>query len=386
MTRYVYVGTSTAGQSGGKLEGIFVYQMDPQSGSLEQVQSVESGPEPSFLALHPNRRFIYAINEASQGEAAAFELDPVTGRLRFLNRESLEARGPCYVTLSPDGSWLVAANYGGGSLSILPVDTDGRLGKKRQVVQHEGASAVSSQPFTVRDEQGVLATVKHHAAGSGVMPDRQENPHTHCAIFDPGGRFLLAADLGMDRVWVYSFDQESGRVLPVPDGHPAGFAARPGAGPRHLAFHPNGRFLYVSNELDSTVVALSWDGENGTLSPLQNLTTLPDGFTGESWVADIHLTPDGRFLYVSNRGDDSLACFQVDGETGRLELSGHYSTLGNWPRNFGITPDGQFLLAANQNSGTLVVFRLDTESGRLEPSGTVVNVRGPMYVSAVDFV
>jgi 6-phosphogluconolactonase len=382
MTRIVYVGTSTNDGGAQRAEGIFVYRMDAESGSMEQIQAVESGPEPSFLALHPNRRYLYSVNEASEGQACAFAVDPASGQLSFLNREGLGSAGPCYAAVSPDGKWLLTANYSGGSLSVLPIGGDGRLGPKSQVVQHEGSSADAETAYTVRDERGTLAVLEKHASGQGVMPDRQEAAHAHSAIFDPGQRLVLAADLGMDRVWVYGFDFERGRITAAEP--PLGVSSRAGAGPRHMAFHPNGRYLYVANELDSTLDMLAWDGESGSLRPMQTLSTLPEGFSEESWVADIHFTPDGRFLYVSNRGHDSLACFRADAESGQLTPAGHFSTQGSWPRNFGITPDGRFLLAANQKGDSIVVFRLEAETGRLEPSGAVVSVRAPMFVSAVD--
>jgi 6-phosphogluconolactonase len=385
MTRIVYIGTSTYSEAQGqRADGIFVYRMDPENGSLEKIQAVESGPEPTFLALHPNRRFLYAVNEAAEGQAAAFAIDPASGRLSYLNRESLGAPGPCYVTLAPQGNWLLTANYSGGSVSVLPVLPDGRLGEKVQVVQHEGSSADAGKAYQVRDAEKVLAKVEHHATGSGVMPDRQEQAHAHSVTFDPSGRFVLVADLGMDRVWVYRFDSETGRIVAHDDLPDSSVATRPGAGPRHLAFHPNGRCMYVSNELDSTVLALTWDASTGTGEAIQTLSTLAEGFQGESWVADIHLTPDGRFLYVSNRGDDSLACFGVEETSGRLSPAGHFSTLGSWPRNFNISPDGKFLLAANQMSDSIAVFKINSSTGSLESSGTIINVPIPMFVMTVD--
>ncbi|MBE0696237.1 MAG: lactonase family protein, partial [Anaerolineaceae bacterium] len=261
------------------------------------------------------------------------------------------------------------------------------------------------------------------AIQAGVSPSRQEKPHAHSLVFDPTGRFALSADLGMDRVWVYRFENNhlaanhpqnvgttpaepglgnlsermeygwiglgdnAGQMAETPAAYQhamLGHNLKPGAGPRHIAFHPNGRFFYVSNELDSTVTVFAWGSAKGYLKPVQNLSTLPADFNGQSDVAHVALTPDGRFLYVSNRGHNSISIFSVDPDTGLLTAAGHTSTRGRWPRNFCIDPDGRFLIAANQESNDIFVFAIDPASGDLKPTGISVNIPNPLFVTVID--
>lgn len=348
MKTYIYTGSYTQ-PGNSNSQGIHIYCLDPSSGTLEFVEAAASGPNPSFMALHPNGRFLFAANELAEGLVSSFAVDPGSGRLSFLNRQPVHGSAPCYLTCDPTGAWLLAANYGDGSLSVLPVHVDGSLGSLAQRVQHYGL---------------------------GSDPQRQEGPHAHAVVFDPSGRFVLAADLGIDRLNVYRFDGQSGQLLAH---RPSGVAAISGAGPRHLVFHPNGRTLYVSNELNSTVTACSWNDQDGLLDSFQTLPTLPPGFPAGD-AADIHLHPNGRTLYVSNRGHDSLAIFTVDQQDGSLIPNGHVSTAGKWPRNFALDPSGWFLLVANQHSDSLVIFRLDPQTGIPAPTGEIISVPSPVFV------
>lgn len=415
MTRYVYVGGGTHTAEENRQVGIHVFRMDPEYGKLSQIYAVESGPNPTFLALNPGGDILFAVNETNDGAASAFRVDRATGRLAFLNRVKVGGDSPCYLSPDPSGRWLLVANYSSGSLSVLPVESNGRLGERLQVVMHEGSSSDPQRRLISRDEKKMLASIQLPGAGDtipeGVRLERQERSHAHCILFDPGCHYTLAADLGQDRVWVYrqgtdgrlaaASDQlewrepgwigtnlskiEKASQLEVSRKTRSGHSLKPGAGPRHLAFHPNGRFLYVSTELASTVTVFAWNGQTGELSLVQDLSTLPTGYSGSNDVAHLAFTPDSRYLYVSNRGHNSLAAFSVNSESGLLSPVGHFSTMGNFPRNFGITPDGQFVLVANQESDSVVVFRQDPRTGGLEATGDSSQVYKPMFVMAVDF-
>lgn len=351
MNDTIYIGTYTKSQPGEehRLEGIFVYSMDSASGHLEQVKGVESGPNPSYLALHPSGKFLYAVNETLDSSASAFAIDAPDDGPLFLNREVTRGAHACYTSIDPSGRWLLVSNYSSGSLAVFPIGQDGRLGALTDLVQHKGR---------------------------GPNIQRQEAAHAHSIRFDPSGRFALAADLGIDRVLVYRLDPEKGKLVPY---DPPGVDAKPGAGPRHLAFHGNGQVLYVANELDSTVAVCEWDVQAGTIAPLEIVSTLPEEFSGENTVADIHLTPSGEFLYVSNRGHNSLAGYQVDPVTGSLTLIGIFPCGGDWPRNFAIHPAGRYLLVANQYSSNLVVFQIEA-NGALTPTGEECEVPAPVCV------
>jgi 6-phosphogluconolactonase len=353
MTRTIYVGTETRTKSGvHRSEGIYVYRMSSESGELHLIQAVESGESPTFLALHPNRKNMYAINEIREGRATSFSIDIANGRLKQLNTEPIDGNGPCYVSLSPDGSWLLAACYAGGSLSVLPVLPDCKVGKVSSVVQHQG---------------------------KGTDPRRQDAPHAHSIRFDPSGRFALACDLGTDKVHVYQL--ENGQL--TPNTFPYG-ESQPGAGPRHLAFHPSGKWVYVATEMGNTVETFAWDSEQGKLERVSSISSLPADFTEHSQIAHILISPNGQHLYVSNRGHNSLAVYAV-APGGGLSTVGFVSTGGSWPRNFEMTPDGKFILVANQESDSLVTFAVDETTGMPSPVGEPVVMTRPMFVMAVDW-
>lgn len=348
----VYIGTYTGGES----KGIYIYHMDTANGSLTPAGVGEGVVNPSFLALHPGGRFLYAACETGNfggrktGAVAAFSLDPKTGALTLVNQESSEGTSPCHVVVDKGGKNLLVANYSSGTVAVLPIREDGRLGPASSVVRH---------------------------TGSGPDKRRQEGPHAHSINLDPSNRFAFVADLGLDKVMIYRFDPVAGTLVP---NDPPSASTAPGAGPRHFCFHPNGRTAYVINELNSTVTAFSFDAEKGALREIQTLPTLPEDFKGPSTTAEVQVTPDGKFLYGSNRGHDSLAVFTVDAETGKLSPAGFHPTQGKTPRNFGIDPSGRWLLAANQGSGTVTVFRIDAKTGNLAPVGNPLQVPKPVCV------
>jgi len=348
----VYVGTYTSRGA----EGIYACRYDPAAGTLAPLGVTTGIANPTFLALHPDGAHLYAVHEVGEidgqpgGALSAYAIDPATGALTFLNRQSTIGQGPCHVAVDQTGRYAMVANYGSGSVAMLPILGDGGLGEACDFHQHEG---------------------------SGPDPRRQRGPHAHSVTVSPDNRFAFAADLGLDKMMAYRVDLERGKLVPnqVP------FASTPpGAGPRHFAFHPNQAYAYVINELGNTVTAFGYDAAQGTLNELQTLSTLPDGFEGTSYCADLHFSQSGTFLYGSNRGHDSIVLFQVDSDSGTLTLIGHQSTLGRNPRNFGLAPNGDYLLAANQDSNSIVTFRVDKESGQLSPTGHVTQVPAPVCI------
>lgn len=349
----VYVGTYTTSKTPGK--GIYLLRLDTKSGRLTAEGLVAQSTNPSFLAVHPGRRFLYAVNEVAEfggaptGAVSAFSIDPTTGGLTPLNQASSGGKGPCYLTLDAAGKCVLVANYTGGSVAVLPIRPDGGLNEPSTVVQHK---APADAP--------------------------KKRPHAHSIDLDGSQRHALVADLGLDRVFLYRFDPFAGTLAA---GEPA-FAALPaGSGPRHVAWHPSGRFLYAINELASSMTAFAYDSDRGALQSLRTISTLPEGFAGQSDCAEIQVHPSGRFLYGSNRGHDSIAIFAIDPQSGRLKILGHESTQGKTPRGFGIDPTGTFLLAANQDSGTILVFRIGANTGLLKYTGAAVEVPSPVCVT-----
>lgn len=349
---FVYFGTYT----GPKSQGIYRARFDATTGRLGSVELAAECSSPSFLAVHPKGGFLYAIDERSDPVktpgrgVAAYAIDSRTGGLRLLNQQSAGGPGPCHLTVDRDGRAVLVANYSGGSVAALPLEADGRLGPPRTVRAH---------------------------AGSSVHPTRQKGPHAHAIDVSPDNRFALAPDLGIDRVMVYRLDAARGTLEP---GTPPSVSLPPGSGPRHLAFHPDGRFVYVINELLCTIAVFRWDAERGGLSEVQTLSTLPPGesvATGYS-TAEIAVHPAGRFLYGSNRGHNSIAVFAIDLGTGRLTQVQNQPTQGRTPRHFAIDPTGRWLLAENQQSDTVVVFRIDAGSGKLTPTGQSLDVPSPV--------
>jgi 6-phosphogluconolactonase len=355
LNRYAYVGTYTKSnaQQPHRTEGVFLYQVDSGNGKWTPVSAYPAGLNPSFLTFSPDRRFLYAVNELRQGEASAFAVNAQNGGLSLLNSQPTHGADPCYVCCDASGRWLLIANYSSGCLSVFPLAEDGRLLPLNDLVQH---------------------------TGSGPLTDRQEQAHAHSIRFDPSGRFILAADLGIDQVLVYRLNADGHLLL----HEPSGLTTQPGAGPRHFDFSPSGKIMYLANELYSTVMACTWDSEKGILQPFQTLATLPAGFEGVNTVADIHVAPGGAWLYVSNRGHDSLAIFAIELSSGKLTPAGYASTGGLWPRNFAIDPSGNYLYVANQNSNSIVAFRINLETGQLSPTGQVIAVPSPVCVIIID--
>jgi len=351
----VYVGTYTRGES----EGIYILRIDLKTGALTPVGVASGVVNPSFLAIDPKGRFLYAVNEVADyqgqqsGGVSAFAIDADTGRLRPLNQQSSQGTSPCFVAVDRTGRSILVANYGSGSVAALPVGENGHLGAARATVQHDGSS---------------------------VNPRRQQGPHAHSINLDAANRFAFAADLGLDKILIYRFDAGEGTLVP---NAPASVSVEAGAGPRHFAFHPRGKTAYVINELDGTVTVFSYDSGRGELTTVQTISTLPLGFDGNNSTAEILVHPSGRFVFGSNRGHDSIVVFAVDPESGQLTYVENQSTQGKTPRGFGIDPSGTFLLAANQDSDNIVVFRIDPTTGALKPTGHSLHVPTPVCVKVM---
>lgn len=348
----VFVGTYTGGAS----EGIYSFRFNAETGECGDVQLAAEVTNPSFLALHPNGELLYAVNEVETndgqkgGAVAAFRIDRDGGKLELLNQSSTIGAGPCHLVVDSTGRFVLVANYGGGSVASLPIGEDGRVGKAVSFIQHTGSS---------------------------VNPQRQQAPHAHSINLDAANRFAMAADLGLDKVFVYRFDEQTGE-LSLND--PPAAEVEPGSGPRHFAFHPSGKFAYVINEMLLTVTAFEYNPEQGRLNPIQVISTLPRDVQDGDSTAEVLVHPSGKFLYGSNRGHDSLAIFRIDEETGKLSVVGHQSTEGKTPRNFFIDPSGRWLFAENQGSDTVVLFEVNQETGELTKTGTMLEVGAPVCI------
>ena len=351
----MYVGTQTGKES----KGIYAFRYDAKSGEATSLGLAAETKNPTFLTIHPNSRFLYAVNAivvldpGGSGAVSAFEIDGASGRLTFLNQVSARGGGPCYITVDRKGRNALVANYVGGSVTVLPLAKDGRLREASAFVQH---------------------------AGSSADPARQEGPHAHSIDLSPDQRFALTADLGLDKILIYRFDSEHGSLTA---NHLPFVKLRAKSGPRHLAFHPNGHFVYVINELASQITVFSYDKRAGIMNEIQSLPTLPEGFEGENYPAEIAIHPSGRFVYGSNRGHDSIAVFSVDSGTGKLTLVETVLTGGRWPRHFEIDPTSRFLFGANENSSDIRTFRIDPQTGRLSPTGQVLQVPSPDCIKFV---
>jgi len=352
----VYVGTYTEAASNGKAEGIYVYQLDPATGGLTRVQTVPRIVNPSFLTLDRTRRYLYSVNEITKGGVTAFAIG-ANGTLTLLNAQATLGADSCHLSVDATNQYLMVANYSTGDFTVLPIGTDGKLG---------------------------IATDRFEDVGASVNAARQEAAHAHMITPDPTGNYVLGVDLGTDRVNVFRLNTLTGKLIAnaiptrIGDIPVMGAQTKPGAGPRHLAFHPNGKFVYVIDELDSTIGTYGYDGNRGTLTPVSTVSTLPPGYTGMSTCAEIAVHPNGKFVYGSNRGHDSIAIFAVNAASGALTPVGYEPTQGKTPRNFALDPTGSFLLAANQNSDTIVSFRIDPNAGTLTATGQVAQVPTPV--------
>ena len=348
----LYVGTYTAEPS--KSEGIYLYRFDGRNGRISPDKIIKGVDEPSFLAVDRRRRFLYAVNETLEyqrqksGAVSAFAIDQRTGSLSFLNKQPSMGGAPCHISISNDGRFALIANYIGGNVAVLPIEERGTLGRSVDVRQHEGKGPKK----------------------------QQEAPHAHSVLLDDKNRFAFVNDLGTDKVVIYEFDRNTGKLSP--NAAQPFYKARPGAGPRHFKIHNNGRFAFLVNELDMTVTSLYLDAKLGKMSEVQTLSTLPTGYAGTNSCADLHISPDGNFLYASNRGHDSIVSYRIDLKTGSLQMIEHVPTGGRTPRNFAIDPTGSYLLAANQGSDSVVVFGIDRRTGKLSATGHTVSVPSPV--------
>jgi 6-phosphogluconolactonase len=351
----LYVGTYTEKDS----KGIYAYRFDTASTKLTPLGLAAETTNPSFLAIDPSGRFLYAVNEvqnykgASSGAVSSFGIDQQNAKLSPLNEVPSRGADPCYITFDKTGKFALIANYTGGSVAVFPVRPNGDIGESSAFVQHTGSS---------------------------INKERQAGPHAHWIETTPDNRFAIAVDLGLDKLLVYRFDATKGSLTP---NDPPYASLDPGAGPRHLAFHPNGKLAYVVNELQSTITAFTYDPSGGTLQKLNTISTLPKNFTGANDTAEIHVHPSGKFLYASNRGHDSIALFSIDGRTGALTLVDHFPTQGKTPRDFDIDPTGKFLFVANQGTNNIVVFRIDLNNGKLTPTGQILQVPSPVCLKFV---
>lgn len=347
---FVYFGTYT----GAKSKGIYISKFDTVTGKLTGPELAAETKSPSFLTVHPNKRLLYAVGEIDDfdgkraGAVSAFSVEAKSGNLRLLNQQPSGGLGPCHLALAGAGSCLLTANYGSGSIALLTVRPDGSLGEPVSTIQHTGSSA---------------------------NPQRQAGPHAHFITIDVGNRHALACDLGLDKVFAYRLEENNTKLVL---NDPPSASVAPGAGPRHLALSPNGKFAYVINEMGSSITTFGYDERRGAMTELQTVSTLPERFDRNNSCAEIAVHPSGKFVFGSNRGHNSIAVFAVNAKSGRLTFLEHQSTQGKTPRHFAIDPTGHWLLAENQDSDSVVVFSVDQKTGRLKPAGQTVEVPAPV--------
>lgn len=344
---FAYVGTYTHAIS----KGIYVYRFDSKTGQFTSIGLAAKMANPSFLVADPRHRFLYAVSESGKsGSISSFSIDPATGLLTFLNKVDSGGGGACHVALDHTGKMLLVANYASGSVASFAIKQDGSIGERTGFDQHSGSS---------------------------VDPVRQIGPHAHEAVFSPDNRFLFVPDLGIDQVKIYRVDAAKSTFAP---NNPPFVSVKPGLGPRHLTFGRGGKFAYLVCEMGSTVVVFSYDPAHGSLTQLQTISTLPSGFTGKDASAEIEVDRSGKFLYTSNRGNDSVTVFAIDPRQGTLTKVQVVPTQGKWPRDFAMDPTGKYLVAANQNSNQLAVFAVDQKDGQLKPTGKLLDIASPVSV------
>ena len=345
---FVFVGTYT--NSGSK--GVYTLRLNGDTGELTEVSAISGIENPSFVALDPSNEHLYAVGEVSNfggsGGVTSFNVNQETGELTQLNQQSTGGPGPCHLMVDSTDSLVIVTNYGGGSVAVLPINGDGSLGELTEFIQHEGSS---------------------------INKSRQEQAHAHSVNIDRSNSRAYICDLGMDRVFIYDIDVANGKLSPSAQAYVEEVA---GEGPRHFDFHPSNKFVYVINELGCTITVYDLGGD-GSLTPVQTVPSLPEGWEGSNTTADVHVSPDGAFVYGSNRGHDSLVIYAIGQSTGKMTYVGHQSTMGKEPRNFAITPDGAFLLAENQNSDTIVTFKRESD-GTLTATGSVIEVPAPVCI------
>jgi 6-phosphogluconolactonase len=348
---YLFIGTYTEGAASQGSKGIYVYKFDAATGNATPVSTAMTD-NPSYLAVAPGGKYLYAANEtggSNPGSVSAFSFDKTTGTLTFIDQQQSGGNGPCYVSVDPHQKWVVVANYGGGSFSALPVGADGSLGAATQTIQH---------------------------TGSGADKSRQDKPHVHSVIFSPDGKYLTVADLGLDNLSIFKFDYTAAQNPLIPAPTPT-VTIQAGSGPRHTAFDIGKPYAYLLNEMAGAVDVFHYS--HGNFTWLQRISSHPDGYTGAIGSADIHIGPDGKYLYASNRGDaNSIAIFAIDPSTGKLTVKGFEPTQGKTPRNFLIDPTGHWLLVANQNGGNVVIFQIDQQTGLLKATGQQLQIPTPV--------
>jgi 6-phosphogluconolactonase len=347
---HLLVGTYTSGKS----EGIYVYKFNVKTGEFAAESIAKNIKNPSYLVVSPNEKYVYSAGEIDKnGAVYAFSFDKKTGNLTQLSTQSSNGNYPCFVEIDKTGKWVFAGNYGAGSLTVLPVEANGGIGKPTQTIQHEGKS---------------------------VNQDRQAGPHVHSVNVSPNNVDVFVPDLGLDKIFTYTLDAKTGKLTA---GNPPFTKVQDGSGPRHFTVHPNGKFAYVIQEISGDVTA--FDYKKGTLTAIQTISAKPVGFTGDFNCADIHISPDGKFLYGSNRVHDSLVIYSIDTKTGKLTYVSHQSVLGKKPRNFMIDPTGNFVLVANQDSDNITIFKRDMKTGMLTPTGKEISVPNPVCLKMIRF-
>jgi 6-phosphogluconolactonase len=347
-----FVGTYGMGPDG----GIHLCRLDLKSGEISLIKENRGIDNPSFLTIDSSNRFLFAVNETeksenySGGSVSSFAIKRDDGSLKFINNQPTLGGSPCYITSDHADRFLLITNYSGGSIIVFPLLDAGNIGQNISFIQNTGRS---------------------------VNPDRQKSPHPHSIFLSSDCHFAFVPDLGLDKILIYRFDHMSGKLSsnPIPS-----VALKPGAGPRHFTFHPDLKFAYLINELNSTITGFGYKPMNGKLTEIQTINTLPEDFEGENYCADIHIHPDGKFLYGSNRGHNSIACYSIDRSTGELIMIDCTSTRGEWPRNFAIDPSGQYLLAANQRSNNIFTFYINKETGDLTPTGFSIEINQPVCI------
>lgn len=358
-TVFLFIGTYTPTEavSAGKASSIYVYKMEPNSGALTKIDSIEGPINPSYLAIHPNSRYLYAVNEIADGtdevlgQVSAFSIDTDEMKFQKLNTVSAQGDAPCHLTITPNGKYLLVANYVGGNIAAFPIALDGSLGEATSMVQHEG---------------------------SGPDKGRQKGPHAHMVkLFPNGENNFVSVDLGIDRVRHYQLDENTGQINSVGET-----PTLPGAGPRHLDFHPKSPWVYVVNELNHTIEVFHYTTILAPFERKQRISTLREGSPAQAYPGAIKVHPNGRFLYASNRGqteeENSIAMYQIDEKDGQLTFLGIQSVNGSFPRDFEIDPSGKFLLVANQKSNNVVVYKINLETGTLEESGLDYEINTPV--------
>jgi 6-phosphogluconolactonase len=347
----VYVGTFTGNRGKGK--GIYLFRFQRDNLTLVPLGSAVETSNPSFLEVDLKRRVIFSVNADTTGGVSAFSIDPASGKLKLINQQPSRGDGPCHLVLDGTGRNLLVANYNSGSVTVLPVAADGRLGAPSEFIQHTGKSA---------------------------HPERQQGPHAHCVTMSPDNRLAYVCDLGLDKVAIYNFDSDEGKLRPH---HPAFISVKPGSGPRHMVFRPDGKFAYVNHEINSTVSAFSYDSASGALTEIQNLSTLPRGYHGPNSGAEIGVHPSGKWLYASNRGNDTVVLYNIDAPTGALTYVAEQNTGGKTPRHFGWDRSATHMILSNEDSDSLQACQIDPGSGRVKPSGIFAACPSPVCAKFV---